>query len=267
MSIPNYLMQAFVFPVGVCEEIERLCRNFIWGSSSERKKLHLIAWSKIFQPKKVGGLGFKTLKLVNEAYMVKLRWRMVNQPHLLWVQAVRAKYKYGDHKMPQVKNCYRESSLWKGIYKAWNHVQAGVVWNIGNGKSTRFWSDTFIHGLSPLSNYAFQPSSVSQDCSLVASFASNGSWNLEILQTSLPPEVIEKLNAITPPRENLEDDSPTWADSSDGEFHLKNMYEKLGANYNSDLNEDLCQAMWKWQGPPESNALCGNVYMVKFLLM
>ncbi|KAJ1418524.1 hypothetical protein SESBI_15821 [Sesbania bispinosa] len=29
MSMLNYLMQASVFPIGVCEEIERLCRNFI----------------------------------------------------------------------------------------------------------------------------------------------------------------------------------------------------------------------------------------------
>ncbi|KAJ1379031.1 putative ribonuclease H protein [Sesbania bispinosa] len=188
---------------------------------------------------------------------------MVSQPNLLWVQAVRAKYTCGDHKMPQVKSCYRESNLWKGINEAWRHVQAGVVWNIGNGNSTRFCSNTFIHGLGPLSNYAFQLISGIQDSSPVASFASNGPWNLEVLQISLPPDVIEKLNTITPPRENLEDDSLTWADSSNGEFHMKSMYEKLGAIYNSELDEDLCQVVWKWQAPPQNLMLYVEMYTWK----
>ncbi|KAJ1413265.1 Reverse transcriptase zinc-binding domain [Sesbania bispinosa] len=65
----------------------------------------------------------------------------------------------------------------------------------------------------------------------------------------MPPDIIEKLNAIIPPRENLGDDSPTWADSSDGEFLMKNMYDNLGVNLNLQMDTELCNSNWKWQGP------------------
>jgi hypothetical protein len=32
MSIPNYVMQTQLVPIGVCDEINRVCKKFIWNS-------------------------------------------------------------------------------------------------------------------------------------------------------------------------------------------------------------------------------------------
>ncbi|PKI71278.1 hypothetical protein CRG98_008278 [Punica granatum] len=49
-SIPTYSMQSMRFPISMCDDIERMCRNFIWGHSAENHKIHLVKWNIIRQP-------------------------------------------------------------------------------------------------------------------------------------------------------------------------------------------------------------------------
>ena len=52
-TISNYAMQCASLPGKVTQNIDRLCRNFIWGSTeNNKKKLHLINWKKITIEKK-----------------------------------------------------------------------------------------------------------------------------------------------------------------------------------------------------------------------
>ena len=39
------------------------------------KKLHLINWNKIYQPRVRGGLGIKKFNLINQALVAKQFWR------------------------------------------------------------------------------------------------------------------------------------------------------------------------------------------------
>lgn len=61
--IPNYSMQCLALPAKVLSSIDRLSRNFLWGSSESRKKLHLVSWKKIAKPKMDGGLGIQAAKV------------------------------------------------------------------------------------------------------------------------------------------------------------------------------------------------------------
>lgn len=83
-TIPGYVMQTCAIPVMVCDEAEKLCKNFIWGSTAHRK-FHLIYWSQIYLPKEEGGLGYRNLKVLNKTYMMKLAWSLVADPKKLWV--------------------------------------------------------------------------------------------------------------------------------------------------------------------------------------
>ncbi|KAF7812560.1 uncharacterized protein G2W53_033536 [Senna tora] len=38
----NYYMQALPFPMSICKEIDKIHKNFLWGSSNDRKKIHLV---------------------------------------------------------------------------------------------------------------------------------------------------------------------------------------------------------------------------------
>ena len=56
-SILEYNMQCYKFPAKVCEDVNKLTRDFLWGSTMEKKKLHLVGWNKVTNPVDMGGLG------------------------------------------------------------------------------------------------------------------------------------------------------------------------------------------------------------------
>ena len=55
-TIPNYVMQGEALPIHLCEKLDKINRDFLWGLTREKKKLHLVGWSKIIKPKEEGGL-------------------------------------------------------------------------------------------------------------------------------------------------------------------------------------------------------------------
>jgi hypothetical protein len=65
-------MQNATLPSSICSELDKLNRNFLWGSSEDRKKMHMVGWDKICQPKKDGGLGLYSSKPRNLALLAKL---------------------------------------------------------------------------------------------------------------------------------------------------------------------------------------------------
>lgn len=58
-TIPNDAMQFTLLPSKFFKEIDKLQRNFIWGTTDQKKKLHLLNWSTITTNKASGGLGMK----------------------------------------------------------------------------------------------------------------------------------------------------------------------------------------------------------------
>ncbi|KAA3478688.1 LINE-1 reverse transcriptase isogeny [Gossypium australe] len=47
-AIPSYFMQSLVVPKGVCDEIEKIARQFIWGGSAGHPKSALVGWESIY---------------------------------------------------------------------------------------------------------------------------------------------------------------------------------------------------------------------------
>ncbi|CAN1797784.1 Putative ribonuclease H protein At1g65750 [Linum perenne] len=43
VAIPAYAMQTTVIPISTCEAIDRRIRNFVWGSTNESRKVHLVS--------------------------------------------------------------------------------------------------------------------------------------------------------------------------------------------------------------------------------
>ena len=56
-TIPNYVMQSALLPNKIIEGIDRVNRNFLWGSTESVKKMHWVGWEKVTKPKDEGGVG------------------------------------------------------------------------------------------------------------------------------------------------------------------------------------------------------------------
>lgn len=76
-TLPFYSMQVMRLPVALCDEMNRICRSFIWGHKPNERKAYLIGWDTICQPKEVGSLGLRNMRALNQAALVKLAWRFV----------------------------------------------------------------------------------------------------------------------------------------------------------------------------------------------
>ncbi|CAN1800859.1 Putative ribonuclease H protein At1g65750 [Linum perenne] len=91
-AIPAYAMQTSVLPATTCDAIDRRIRNFVWGSTSEERKMHLVSCERICRPKALSGLGLRQARQLNHAYMVKLAFIFFQQSDLLWVKVHQANY-------------------------------------------------------------------------------------------------------------------------------------------------------------------------------
>ena len=123
LSIPNHVMQTSIIPVACCDEIERNARNFLWGSTSDKKKAHLVAWDKVCYPKVCGGLGLRHASLQNKAFMMKVGWGLVNNKDALWARVIRSKYNCGQDLIPIIRAKKPGSRVWSGIKAVWENVK------------------------------------------------------------------------------------------------------------------------------------------------
>lgn len=91
-AIPVYVMGIFKLPDSICDELTKLTRNFSWGSEKGKRKAHWKSWDCITKPKHCGGLGFRDFRLFNQALLARQAWRLIENPHSLCVQVLKAKY-------------------------------------------------------------------------------------------------------------------------------------------------------------------------------
>ena len=56
-----------------------------------KKKYHLVNWATVCKPKKEGGLGLMSIKLMSQALLGKWLWRLGEEQNSLWGQVIHAK--------------------------------------------------------------------------------------------------------------------------------------------------------------------------------
>lgn len=71
-ATPVYVMQGCILPQRVLNNIDKINQNFVWGSTNEVKKMHMVSWKKITKPKARGGLGVHDAKGRNVSLATKL---------------------------------------------------------------------------------------------------------------------------------------------------------------------------------------------------
>ena len=143
-SMPIYTMQSMILPASICDEIDRVNRNFLWGSTSEKRKMHHVKWSTVCLSKANGGLGLRTARDTNLSLVAKLGWKMLNNNSTPWCQAMKHKYmkekSLWDCSKPQ-----KSSAAWKAILQSRELLRAGAIWRIGDGSKVHYMNDFRCH--------------------------------------------------------------------------------------------------------------------------
>lgn len=113
-TIPFYVMQSAMLPLGVCNKIDKMIRQFIWGGSNTSRACSLVKWDRVIQPKSKGGLGIRSAKDMNIAFMTKLGWRMMKEDNSLWANVLVNKYMGGTRDLMNIRTKKREFKCMEG---------------------------------------------------------------------------------------------------------------------------------------------------------
>ncbi|KAA3486170.1 reverse transcriptase [Gossypium australe] len=247
LAIPSYFMQSLVIPKGVCDEIERIARQFIWGSSTSKSKPALVGWESICQPKTCGGLGFRYLHDHNTSFLMKIGFNLVSRKDDLWVRVLRSKYGWKSQ-LPESIHRSQCSHLWRSPSKAWPLLCENLLWSVGNGETIQGWKDNWIPKVGPLLSHVLAHSRLNLDNTLKDWVLQEGSWNIDMLSIWLPEDIIKRILSIPPPHPAEGEDRIIWARTELGSFTISSAHRSLKEN-TWRPKHDIWKTIWKYQGP------------------
>lgn len=139
-ALPTYTMQTLELPIRLCNDIDKINRNFLQGDTLEKKKIHLVNWNEVCKKKNYGDLGIKKARDHNLALLSKLGWKLIHSEGGLWIEVLKAKYLKSLHFL-NGKKTSRASPVWRGMMNSTGILRKGAKWSIGDGTNVNLWKD------------------------------------------------------------------------------------------------------------------------------
>ncbi|KAL4329123.1 hypothetical protein AHAS_Ahas13G0268600 [Arachis hypogaea] len=243
----NFDMMHMKIPKGICYEIEKMQRKFVWGGDMENRKFHAVNWNTLCQPKYLGGLGFKKLETMNVAFLLKILWRIHIDKDALWVQTLVNKYGRDKILLHDMKACATDSPLWKELTKLQELFYQNISHSIGDGKEANLWRDRWVKNEPPLLLNSKKFIDNTNLNMTVSEAVIHGQWNFEFLRQFLHEETLCKIRAIPPAEPELGRDGLRWNPANDGNFSISSTYRIL-ENHGEETDQ-IWRIIWKWGGP------------------
>ncbi|XP_077252333.1 uncharacterized protein LOC143891674 [Tasmannia lanceolata] len=223
-SLHLYWTAAFNLPQSSINEIERICRTFLWSGSDSKKCYHPVAWEVVCQTKEEGGIGIRRLLDLNKASKMKLLWNIVASNKSLWAQWVQKKYFRGRNLWLMKSPC-KPSWGFRGIFQARSCLQPFVCYLIGDGSGIDFWKQPWHPG-----GIIQQQSSIGPFVSNIPANASvkdlfqNGEWD-SLIDQPQNRELKEILRSAL--INSFLEDSAIWMLTPSGKLTLKSAWESI----------------------------------------
>jgi hypothetical protein len=142
-SLPTYAMGIFKFPVGLLEDLSKIVRNFWWGDEHDRRRMHWMSWDKMTRPKSQGGIGFRDLRIFNQALLARQAWRLIHLPDTLCARLLKARY-YPAGNLLDTAFIQNTSASWQGVMHGLELLKKGAIWRIGSGSQVKIFRDNWI---------------------------------------------------------------------------------------------------------------------------
>jgi len=186
-TIPLFYMTMFIILVIVIKKMVSIQRKFLWGWGSEGRKITWVSWENVCESRESGGLGVVNIKDFNSALLGKWVWRLGSNEVGLWKEVVESKYG-GWRNLKEDRCIYNASIWWKGLKSLWKLEKWGnnfgdcSKWEVGNGKSIKFWEDRWVGDESLMFKF---PRFFSLSVEKNASLNRCGSWTNGVREWSL----------------------------------------------------------------------------------
>jgi hypothetical protein len=133
-ALPTYIMSVFKVPFGVCDTLQKHTRAFWWGSERGGRKVQWIPWEVMVKPKCYEGLGFKVLRLFNQALLAHQAWHLIIFPYGLCARVLKARY-FPNSDLLDMSLAGEASATWHAIEYGLELLKQGTIQRIGDGES------------------------------------------------------------------------------------------------------------------------------------
>ena len=174
-SMPTYTMGMFLLQDGVHKQMDTIRSQFFWRGDSEKFKYHMMKWENVRLPKDFGGLGITNTRIFNESILMKWVWRLyASSEDDLCCQLLKQKYLKRKPILCQKGN--RGSQFWRGLNKIKHGFSWGAVFEVKDGKSTRFWEDVWRGDIPLKIAYPKLYELCNDKTRLVSDFYDDGEW-------------------------------------------------------------------------------------------
>ncbi|CAA7040436.1 unnamed protein product [Microthlaspi erraticum] len=178
------------------KSLDRVSRDFVWGSIVEKRKQHLIGWEKLCRPKTEGGLGIHKSSLMNKVFceIIKGSW----------------------------------SSTWRSVTLAIKDViLPGHGWVIGDGKRINFWTDKWLMGTS-LCDLTVSEIPLEVLSMKAGDLWTHGlGWDFQRITPYVSVETKLEMAAVVVNSDSGRPDTISWGEAADGKFTVASAYRFL----------------------------------------
>lgn len=265
-ALPLYCMGVFKMSQGFCDKYEKLIRDFWWGEENGHRKVHWMSWEKMIKPKRGGGIGFRDMKLFNQALLARQAWRLLQRPDSLCARVLKSKY-YPHGELLDTVFASEASPVWRGIEFGLELLKAGTVWRIRNGRNVQIQRDNWIprkEGLKPAS--FIRRSRLRWVNQLMLDDGSG--WNTGLVHQLFYRFDAEAICNIELPRAGSED-TLAWHPEKTGIFSVRSAYRLAVAVQNKNTpppssssndadDRNIWDIIWKAKVPEKSRSSAGG---------
>ncbi|KAK4384426.1 hypothetical protein Sango_3061900 [Sesamum angolense] len=214
-ALHAYWASVFILPKGIIKIIEARIQKFLWQGSTGRGYAK-VAWEQVCKLKEEGGLGIRSIIVMNQALMLKHLWKLVQMDRSsIWDDWI-LQYRLRNSTIWSFTGA-TGSWGWKKMLKLRPILKSGLIYKVGNGDSFKLWKDIW-HEHGPLClSYPRGPTTtgLSIDASLSCVLL-NGQWHWFSQTDPDISNIVASLPLIYP----NEPDSITWRISS-GKFTVQ----------------------------------------------
>ncbi|KAI0488598.1 hypothetical protein KFK09_028437 [Dendrobium nobile] len=109
------------------QEIERLCKNFIWHKSNMDRGLHYVAWDELCKPRSAGGLGLQSCIIKSDLQQARIALNYIQNPDFLLHRSLNTRYSNNIFE----GKCKENSSIaWKILVEGGKYLKEVVKWKV-----------------------------------------------------------------------------------------------------------------------------------------
>lgn len=243
-SMPYYAMQTTKLPRSTCDDMDKVARRFLWGGTEEQRKIYLVSWEQVTKETVNGGLGIRSMRQANSAFLTKLGWRVIAEPNTLWSQVLRHKYCDGRCDLDIFKHKQGSSNAWRGIVDNVDILRKGVSMEVGNRQCTFFWNHNWTDKRSLLKLATTKPPLDLQDRTVHEMWEPNHGWKWEEFAEFLLPKILQQIDSYELVDDEEAVDRVFWNGTTMGKFTVKSALRIVRGELEMGATKN-CSRVWK----------------------